>query len=102
MFSSLKGKLTTPVLLKHFIRRDGAGNKLFSSTEEVGAYIVSNDEVVVDSKGAEVVSKTQVYLDGTINISKLDNVVLFGEEYEIRSLSTFFWNSSPDVKVVYI
>lgn len=102
MFNSLKSKLTTPVTLKHFLRRDGAGNKLFSGTEEIGAYIVTKDEVVVNSKGAEVVSNTQVYIDGATNISKLDNIVLFEEEYEVQSLSTFFWNNTPDIKVVYI
>ena len=41
-------------------------------------------------------------MDGSVQISKLDNVIFEGEDLPVQAISTFYRNGVPDMKVVYI
>ena len=102
MYDSLVSWVNIPYQIKPFDRRTGTGTKIFKDTVDALCYPKSDNELVTDSKGAEVVSTTQLYIDGSTTISVLDNVIFEGEERPIKRIATFYRNGVPDIKVVYL
>ena len=102
MYNSLKPWLNVAYQYKPFIRRNGAGTKIFGDTVDSKCYPVSDVKLITDSKGAEVVSTSHLYVDGNESIKVTDSVVFEGEERPVLRISTFYTNGMPDIKVVYL
>ena len=102
MYCSLKSWLDIPIIIKVFDKRTGTGAKLFNGSLETNCYISAEDKVVTNDEGVEVVSNTQVYLDGNINVHTMDCLILNGVEKSIVSIVVHYRKGVPDLKVVYI
>lgn len=103
MFASLKEWMDVPLSLKRFKDRTGTGDKNFSETpDSVLCYPLSEFVTITSNTGAEITSKTQLYIDGDVEVSNLDVVIFEGSEHDIQHVSTFYRDGKPDIKVVYI
>jgi hypothetical protein len=102
MFDSLKPWINVPFIFKPFIKRNGAGTKLFGDDIEAKCYPVGEVQLITDEKGAEVTSTTQLYVDGECPIKVSDEVTFEGSTHSIKRISTFYRNGTVDLKVVYL
>jgi hypothetical protein len=102
MYGSLKSWINLPAQLKPFLKRDGAGTKIYGDTVDILCYAEGKVQVVTDNAGTEVVSTSQLYVDGSITISVLDCVIFEGIEKSIKNITTFYRDGKPDIKVVYL
>lgn len=102
MYNSLKSWANLPAKIKPFIKRDGAGTKIYGDSVDILCYAEGKVQVVTDNTGTEVVSNKQLYVDGSVSISELDCVIFEGIEKSIKSIGTFYRNGKPDIKVVYL
>lgn len=102
MYDSLKEWMNLPAKIKPFVKRNGTGTKIYGEPFDIKCYAASKIQNVTDNTGAEVVSNTQLYVDGTENINVLDSVIFENSERSIKSIGTFYRNGKPDIKVVYL
>lgn len=103
MYNSVKQWLNIPVTIKPFVKRSGTGQKVYGEPIKTKCYAVGKVETVTDDKGVEVVSKTQLYFDGTEKISSNDAVIFNESETNILSIGLFYDTKGKlDLKVVYI
>lgn len=102
MYNSLKSWINLPAQIKPFLKRDGTGAKIFGEPVDILCYAEGKSQVVTDNTGTEVVSTSQLYVDGPTVISALDCVVFEGVEKSIKNITTFYRNGKPDIKVVYL
>lgn len=102
MYASLYPWINLPAQIKPFLKRDGTGTKIYADPVDILCYAEGKVQVVTDNTGTEVVSNSQLYVDGSVAISELDCVVFEGIEKSIKSLTTFYRNGKPDIKVVYL
>lgn len=102
MFSSLKEWINVPFTYKPFLKRNGAGTKVYGDAVDALCYPVSNVQLVTNTMGAEVTSTTQMYVPGDSPITVKDLVNFEDEERPILRISTYYRNSMPDIKVVYL
>lgn len=102
MYDSIKDWLDVPLYVRKFDKRDGAGDKQFKSTVLVDTYPVIETKYVRNQLGAEVLSNSHFYMDGTTDISIMDEVQFDdGDWLQILSIEVFYRNGRPDLKVVY-
>lgn len=102
MYGSLKSWMNLPAQIKPFLKRDGTGTKIYGEPADILCYAEGKVQVVTDNTGTEVVSTSQLYVDGPTPISVLDCVVFEGSEKSIKNIATFYRNGKPDIKVVYL
>ena len=102
MYAILKAWMNLPAQIKPFLKRDGTGTKIYTDPVDILCYAEGKVQVVTDSTGTEVVSNTQLYVDGSVTVSVLDCVVFEGIEKSIKNLTTFYRNGKPDIRVVYL
>lgn len=102
MYESLKPWVNVPVTIKPFAGRSATGDKLFGEPYEVLCYPQGEVNIVRNWQGVEVVSHNHLHMDGSVRVTKLDNIVFEGEELPVQAISTFYREGVPDVKVVYI
>ena len=102
MFDSIKPWISVSYQYKPFIKRNGAGTKVYGDIVSSKCYPVVDTKLVTDSSGAEVVSNTQLYVPGTESISLLDAVIFDGVEHPILSIAAYYRNGIPDIKVVHL
>jgi hypothetical protein len=102
MYDSIKTWVNVPYQIKPFDKRTGTGTKLFKDTVDSLCYPKSETELITDSTGAEVVSMTQLYIDGSTELTVLDNIIFENEERPIKKITSFYRNGVPDIKVVYL
>lgn len=102
MYASLKTWINVPYQVKPFVRRDGAGTKVFGDTIDSMCYPVGDVKLVTNAAGAEIVSTTQLYVPGTESIKVTDEVVFNGEVHAIQRITDYFRNGVVDVRVVYL
>lgn len=102
MYESLKQWMDIPLGIKPFIKRTGTGSKEFGELITVKCYPHADLKVVRNYNDEEVVSSTQLYIDGDTAIKKHDIVVFEEEEFTIQKIGTYYRNGKPDLKVVYI
>lgn len=102
MFDSIKDWLDVPTQFKPFERRDGAGDKHFKPVISIDSYPVHEFKLIRNSLGVEVLSSSHYYIDGSHNISILDEVLVDGVWMPIQSIGTYFREGHPDIKVVYV
>lgn len=102
MFDSIKSWLDVPLYVRKFDKRDGAGDKSFKNTIVVDTYPVIETKYVRTPQGAEVLSSSHYYMEGSTDISVMDEVQLDdGDWLQILSIEVFYRNGRPDLKVVY-
>ena len=102
MYDSLKPWINVPITIKPFAGRSATGDKLFGDSHEELCYPKGEVTIVRNWQGTEVVSHNNLYIDGSVNISKLDNVIFNGEDLPVQAISAFYRDGIPDIKVVYI
>lgn len=102
MYNSIKPWINVPFQIKPFISRSGSGAKQFGDTLDVLCYPESDVKIVTDENGAEVVSTTQLYVDGSVPIKVTDDVVFENETRPVHRVNSFYRNGTVDLKVVYL
>ena len=102
MFDSVKPWINVTVQILRFISRDGAGDVSYMPKQDIQVYPVSEITVVRNSRGIEVTSSSQLYLDGTSLVSEDDCFIFDGTERPVQAIRTFYRNGVPDIKVVYL
>jgi hypothetical protein len=94
--------MNVPYQLKPFIKRNGAGTKQFGEIIDGLCYPEADVKLVVDEAGAEVVSTTQLYVDGIAAIKVTDEIIFEGVTRPIQRINSFYRNGVADIKVVYL
>ena len=102
MYNSLKSWINVPFQIKPFIKRNGAGTKQFGEAIDGLCYPEADVKLVVDDTGAEVVSTTQLYIDGVVAIKVTDEVIFEGTARPIHRINSFYRNGVVDLRVVYL
>jgi hypothetical protein len=102
MFASVKPWINMPFEIKPFIGFNEYGDKEFGESESKLCYRVDKTEQIKDIRGVDVISDTQLYINGSEEISELSVVVLCGREWNIQKISTYFKDGVPSLKVVYL
>lgn len=102
MYASLKKWMNLNLQIKPFIRRSGTGTIIYGDTVSVKCFAVEKVTLVMDKTGAEVISNTQLYIDGSISISEMDNVIFNNLERPIKTISTYYASGIASLKVVYL
>ena len=102
MYDSLRPWMNVPFQIQPFIKRNGAGTKQFGDAIDAMCYPKADVTVVVDDSGAEVISTTQLYVDGDTSIKVTDNVTFEGVTRPIQRINSFYRNGVVDVRVVYL
>ena len=102
MYNSLKDWMNLPAKIKPFVKRTGTGTKIYGEPFDVKCYAACKAQNVTDNTGNEVVSNTQIYVDGATAIDVLDSVTFENTEHSIKSIGTFYRDGKPDIKVVYL
>lgn len=102
MYASIKPWINVPFKIRPFVKRNGAGTKIFAPDIDALCYPKEDVKLVVDKDGAEVVSTTELYVDGTVDIKVTDDVVFEGAQKPIKRLGSFYRDGRVDIRVVYI
>lgn len=102
MYASLKPWINVPFKLKPFVKRNGAGTKVFDADVSALCYPVSDVVNVVNKDGAEVTSSTQLYVEGTLAVAPMDEVIFENEQRPIQRINSFYRDGAVDLKVVYL
>jgi hypothetical protein len=102
MLKSLKSWLNLPLIIKPCLKRDGTGAKEFGESTFILCYAEGTVQTVTNKEGKEIVSHKQIYVDGTVALTEMDNIVFENAEYEIQAISYFYRRGAVDVKVVYL
>lgn len=90
MYKELKEWLNISVTRKPFIKFDGAGDKSFESGVDLKCYMQGKFTIVTNMAGVEVVSKCQLYIDGTIPIKYHDEFIVEDEEHSIIAIEKYY------------
>ncbi len=102
MFSSLKSWINLPFIIRPYIKRNGTGTKIFGDNINKLCYAEGKVQSITNKEGKEIKSMKQLYVDGTMPITELDNIVFEGRESEIQAIGYFYRNGIVDIKVVYL
>jgi len=103
MLKSVKRLLNVSVPLYPFDKRTGVGTKTFTADDVIFVYPAAEVLVVKNSTGKEIVSKTQLYVDGSCIAKELDEVTFDSRREEIQAVGTFYdHKGNADIKVLYL
>lgn len=102
MFNSLRSWMDVPVVIKPFIKRSATGDKIFGESRTELCYPQGEVNIVRNWQGVEVVSHNHLFFDGTVQVSKLDNIIFEGEELPVQAISNYYRNGVVDIRVVYV
>lgn len=102
MFKRAKRFIDMPFSYKPYIGRTGMGDKKYGDIQEAKCYAEGSVKVVKNNAGTEVLSTTQLYVNGDVDIKELDMVSFNGTESEVKAISTFYAKGKAQIKVVYL
>lgn len=102
MYESVRDWINVPVTVKPYLKRSATGDKVFGESYTILCYPQGEVNIVRNWQGVEVVSHNHLFVDGSIKISKLDNVIFENEELPVQAISTYYRDGKPDLKVVYV
>jgi len=102
MYASLKDWMNLPLKIKPFKKRTGDGTRLYYDDIDTFCYAEGKVQLTTGSSGAEVVSKKQLYVEGNVQISSLDNIIFDDFECDIISVENFYDINGISLKVVYL
>ena len=101
MYESTKEWVNIPAQLKIFKGRTGSGSKSYDNPVDILVYPVKKNKIVTDEKGAEFVSSTQNYVDGSISLRASDISGFEEKEHIIGRVSSFYREGRCDIRVGY-
>ncbi len=102
MFNRAKKFIDMTFFYKPYIGRTGTGDKKYGYIQEAKCYAEGSVKVVKNNAGTEVLSTTQLYVNGDVDIKELDMVSFNGTESEVKAVSTFYAKGKAQIKVVYL
>lgn len=102
MYSSLKPWVNIPYQIKPFVKRTGTGAVQYGELQDKLCYPEAKIVLTKDSKGAEVTSSHQLYVDGNTEVDVRDLIIFEGSEWSIISVNSFYRAGKIDVKVIYL
>lgn len=102
MFNRAKRFLDMTFTYKPYIGRTGTGDKKYGDIQEAECYAEGSVKVVKNDAGTEVLSTTQLYVNGDVDIKELDLVSFNGTESEVKAVSTYYAKGKAQIKVVYL
>lgn len=102
MYSSLKPWVNIPYQIKPFVKRSGTGSIIYGDPIDAICYPEAKMQIIKDSKGAEVTSSNQLYVDGDTTVDVKDHVIFEGKEWGILSINSFYRAGKVDCKVIYL
>ncbi len=102
MFESIKPWINVPVVIKPYKGRSATGDKLFDEPYTVLCYPQGEVNIVRNWQGVEVISHNHLYMDGSVKVTKLDNIVFEGEDLPVQAISNFYRDGKIDIRVVYV
>lgn len=102
MYESLKPWINVPVTVKPYKSRNATGGKVFGESYSVLCYPQGEVNIVRNWQGVEVVSHNHLYMDGSVQVTKLDHIIFEGEDLPVQAISSYYRNGVPDIKVVYV
>lgn len=102
MYASLKPWINVPYQIKPFVKRNGAGTKIFCEAIDSLCYPVGDVKLITNASGAEITSTTQLYVPGTESIKVTDEVIFNGEVRPIQRITDYYRGSAVDIRVVYL
>lgn len=102
MFESIKPWINVPVTIKPYKGRSATGDKLFGEPHTVLCYPQGEVNIVRNWQGVEVISHNHLYMDGNVNVTKLDNIVFEGEDLPVQAISNYYKDGKIDIRVVYV
>jgi hypothetical protein len=102
MYASLKPWVNIPYKIKPFLKRSGSGYPQYDEPIDRLCYPEAKNILVKDSKGAEVISSHQLYVDGDTDVDVNDLIIFEGSEHPIISINSFYRNGTVDIKVIHL
>ena len=102
LLKSVKSWCNLPARVRTFTGYDGTGKKTFNNPTNILVYAEGKMEVITNFDGKQVVSNTQLYMDGTIALQPLDEIIFEDVSRTIQHIGTFYRNGVADLKVVYL
>lgn len=101
MYDSIKDWLNVDLVIRQFIKRDGAGDKTFKEPITVASYPVFETKLVRNSLGVDVSTSHHYYVNGNVIVSVLDEVRVDDKWLPIQAIDVFYRDGLPDIKVVH-
>ena len=102
MYASLKPWMNVPVVIKPYLKRGATGDKIFGDEHTELCYPQGEVNIVRNWQGVEVVSHNHLYFDGSVQVSKLDNILFEGEDLPVQAISNYYRDGKIDIRVVYV
>lgn len=102
MYDSIKDWINVPYVIKNLSHYTGSGTKLFNPDVHSKCYPVGDVKLVTNVNGTEVISTTQLYVDGSEPIEVTDAVVFNGQERPVLRITDYYRNGVVDLRVVYL
>jgi hypothetical protein len=102
MFDCLREWMDVPAKRFPYISTTGTGQKVFGQPVDFLCYPTGKVTTVTDKHGEQVVSNNQLYVPGELEYSEFDEVLFEGRVRPLKTISTFYRNGVPDVKVLYL
>lgn len=102
MYASLKGWMNVTAVRKPFSSLSGTGTRTFGAPMDFLCYPTSKLTTVTTAGGEEVISTTQLHVDGNLEFDQLDNIVFEGVERPLATVVTFYRDGVADLKVLYL
>lgn len=103
MFNSLKRWVNLPLEIFVYTGSSGTGAKKFLlESVHVKCDAEGSVTLVKNSKGVEVVSTRKLYVDGSVLINPLDEVMFDNIRSEVITVTAYYTKGKADIKVVYI
>ncbi len=94
--------MQSSVNVKPYVSKNGVGDITYDTVRADMCYIEEKTQVIRDSRNQEVVSMTQLFVDGDNLITVLDKIDYNGKYYDVQNISVYYLNGVPDMKVVYL
>lgn len=109
MYKSLQEWVRFPFTFRRIEGKTASGDKKFSEVQEGLCYRVDNTEVITDKRGDSYVSRSQLYVPESLEITVDDLVTLniWGETFidkEIHKIGRFFdgTEGQMSIQVIYL
>lgn len=102
MYDSIKPWINVPIVIKPYLGRSATGDKLFGDSVSALCYPQGEVNIVRNWQGVEVVSHNHLYMEGTVAVTELDNIVFEGKDLPVQAISNYYRNGVVDIRVVYV
>jgi len=102
MYESIKDWINVSAVRLPLASKTGTGTRVFGPPIDFLCYPAGKVTTVTNSKGEQVVSNTQLFIDGTQAFGEFDDVIFEGTQRPIKTVATFYRNGGPDIKVLYL